>query len=112
MGIVSSSKLFVCGGADGNRLIHSSAEYFDLQTFSWNLLNSMGKPRFTPAGGAADGKIYICGGYDGEASLKSMECLDVVSGTWQPAPPMLTAREGAASCVVGGKLFIFGGVSH
>ncbi|CAE7605327.1 Klhdc8b [Symbiodinium natans] len=61
--------------------------------------------------------IYACGGivdaydeYDDQSPpVREAECFDVVTGTWDAIPPMLTARWGGTAAGVGGKLLICGG---
>ncbi|CAE7231671.1 Klhdc8b [Symbiodinium sp. KB8] len=66
---------------------------------------------------AVSRRIYACGGivdadaeYDDQSTpVREAECFDVVTGTWYPIPPMLTARWGGTAAGVGGKLLICGG---
>jgi N-acetylneuraminic acid mutarotase len=53
--------------------------------------------------------LYVAGGLDGALSHAELWEMRAGSNTWTPAAPMSSARHGAASAVLEGRLFVFGG---
>ncbi|MCF7757964.1 hypothetical protein KQ941_26330 [Paenibacillus xylanexedens] len=64
---------------------------------------------------ALDGKIYVFGGgalVNGTStSLSSVECYDPISNTWSLKNKMPITANGAAAALVGGKVYILGGMN-
>lgn len=57
------------------------------------------------------GSICVCGGTDAEGlrELRSVESLDVKTGTWQALPSMQKPRSGASAAWLDGQLIVCGG---
>merc|ERR1712190_18760 len=90
---VIHDKLYMIGGDDGNQAL-ASAEAFDADTCSWEVLPPMGQERFFTASAFLDDQLYVIGGDDGDESLRNVEVLDTVAYTWETRVPMLIARLG------------------
>eukprot|EP00450_Noctiluca_scintillans_P015006 CAMPEP_0194511082 /NCGR_PEP_ID=MMETSP0253-20130528/42644_1 /TAXON_ID=2966 /ORGANISM="Noctiluca scintillans" /LENGTH=671 /DNA_ID=CAMNT_0039354389 /DNA_START=81 /DNA_END=2095 /DNA_ORIENTATION=+ len=54
-------------------------------------------------------KIYVFGGLDGQACSNTAERFDPCLCAWEPLPPMVQARQGAASAVVKWHIYVCGG---
>ena len=67
--------------------------------------------RWRPSMVHYEGFIFLIGGVFqifGE-SLQSMEKFDIIQNTWTNAPSMNQSRHNHSSCVLGHKIFTFGG---
>ena len=62
--------------------------------------------------GPRHGKLYVCGGLDTREYLRTAECLDPASGSWESLPPMCQRRRGAAAAAISGRLYVCGGSSN
>ena len=62
--------------------------------------------------GVIDGKIYVAGGCimsDCRIGItNALEIYDPVANRWSDAAPMATGRLGAATGVIGGRLYVTG----
>ena len=57
-----------------------------------------------------DRAVYITGGFsDTEKALDSVMKFDLSTREWTDAPAINQARLGHSSCVLGSKLYVFGG---
>ena len=59
------------------------------------------------AGGVIGGKFYVMSGWNQETSVFSV--YDPATNTWTPKTPLGRGRPGAATAVLGGKLYVIGG---
>lgn len=64
-----------------------------------------------PLRSAFPGDVYVCGGRDGDGRTLSSVDRFHPSGSWEPAPPMLNSRCGAASAVLNGEIYVCGGAA-
>jgi len=97
---VGNGRIFVCGGYDGMRDMNTTESYCPvtnvwLTNKSWNLAQA----RSYLALCACKGSIYALGGRDrkrdsGPRAHLSVECFDLYSESWVPAPDMQTGRLG------------------
>eukprot|EP00929_Paragymnodinium_shiwhaense_P049645 TRINITY_DN25026_c0_g1_i1.p1 TRINITY_DN25026_c0_g1~~TRINITY_DN25026_c0_g1_i1.p1 ORF type:complete len:493 (+),score=105.80 TRINITY_DN25026_c0_g1_i1:116-1594(+) len=111
--------LFVCGGTSAQGPSLRSAERFNTSAGTWEYMPEMKAARGCASGGILGGSLYVCGGFvddddqggeeDDNLVLSSVEQLEIGKDSWQLCPPMLGKRWGAASGVVGGKLYVCGG---
>ncbi|KAI4314185.1 hypothetical protein L6164_027119 [Bauhinia variegata] len=85
------------GGCDSEGRILSSAELYNSETQTWELLPSMNKPRKMCSGVFMDGKFYVIGGIGGsEAKLLTCgEEYNIQTRTWTEIPDMSPGRRGA-----------------
>mmetsp|Transcript_49533 Transcript_49533/g.152857 ORF Transcript_49533/g.152857 Transcript_49533/m.152857 type:complete len:484 (+) Transcript_49533:76-1527(+) len=115
-------EVFVCGGVASptgqqwDPHPHTSAE-----ALRWSddgatqrSLPAMAGPRVGHVAAFLCGRVYVCGGNRGNGvGLTTVECFDPGHqggrGAWSFAPPMLLERDGAASAVVAGRLYVLGG---
>jgi N-acetylneuraminic acid mutarotase len=63
---------------------------------------------------ALDGKIYAFGGYvpgaTGHPGVATLEVYDPATDIWKRKPDMPTERFGLRTSVVGGKIYVIGGM--
>ena len=84
---------------------------------TWRSGPSMPTARYSLAAASIHGKLYVVGGWAMlsvvRASLESrssrLEVYDTATNRWIGAPPMPTARNGPATGVIDGKLYVVGG---
>ncbi|XP_009360362.2 F-box/kelch-repeat protein SKIP11 isoform X2 [Pyrus x bretschneideri] len=92
------TELLVFGGCDSQGNILSSAELYNSETQTWEMLPSMKKPRKMCSGVFMDEKFYVIGGIGGSDSkvLTCGEEYDLTARTWTEIPNMSPGRSGAA----------------
>ncbi|XP_009360358.2 F-box/kelch-repeat protein SKIP11 isoform X1 [Pyrus x bretschneideri] len=88
----------LAGGCDSQGNILSSAELYNSETQTWEMLPSMKKPRKMCSGVFMDEKFYVIGGIGGSDSkvLTCGEEYDLTARTWTEIPNMSPGRSGAA----------------
>jgi N-acetylneuraminic acid mutarotase len=111
-----NDKIYVIGGY-GDSALSSAVNVFDPAANSWSTLATTGT--FTPRGSLAsavvNGKIYVMGGAIGPETPENMsnklEIFDPATKVWStPATTgTFTPRNNLCACVVGGKIYTFGG---
>ncbi|KAI4328414.1 hypothetical protein L6164_020771 [Bauhinia variegata] len=87
----------LAGGCDSEGRILSSAELYNSETQTWELLPSMNKPRKMCSGVFMDGKFYVIGG-NGGSYAKLLTCgeeYNLQTRTWREIPNMSPRRRGA-----------------
>lgn len=103
---VCNGKIIVCGGWNGEHL--KSAEFFDLKTGVWSLLNQMPTPlsdhsllsvanQLIMIGGKMDRDTVVCSIWRGSEDK------------WKELAPMKTACNWPASVIFGGEIYAIGG---
>ncbi len=92
---------------------HGVLGIYNPATDSWTTGASPGVARVDPNIGVINGKMYVVGGCitsDCRIGVTSaLEIYDPVGNSWLNGAPMPTARYGAASGVIAGKLYVSGG---
>jgi len=78
------------GGPDMSCL--KSAERFNLETNSWEVIAEMSTPKRSLSCVTLPDGIYSIGGYDGSKYLRSLEKYDIRTGKWVSLAPMKHAR--------------------
>ncbi|XP_050375204.1 F-box/kelch-repeat protein SKIP11-like [Argentina anserina] len=88
----------LAGGCDSQGQILSSAELYNSETQTWELLPDMNKPRKMCSGVFMDEKFYVIGGIGGSDSkvLNCGEEYDLKTKKWTLIPNMSPGRSGAA----------------
>ncbi|KAK4261140.1 hypothetical protein QN277_004182 [Acacia crassicarpa] len=84
----------LAGGCDSDGRILSSAELYNSETQTWEVLPSMNKPRKMCSGVFMDGKFYVIGGTGGPES-KPLTCgeeYNLQTRTWTEIPNMSPGR--------------------
>ena len=75
----------------------------------------MSTERGAHASVVVNGKLYVIGGFAGgdmdQDFLSSVECLDLETQQWSAVAPMSTERDEVAAAVLGGKIFVTGGIA-
>jgi N-acetylneuraminic acid mutarotase len=107
---VVDGKIYVIGGYGGPQRI----DEYDPSTDTWTVKSEMPTARRSLSTSALDGKIYAIGGYapdaPGHAGVATVEVYDPATDTWKTAPDMPTGRFGPRTSVVGGKIYVIGGM--
>jgi hypothetical protein len=91
---------------------------YDVAGDFWTVLSPMVQARAGLAVAVAGNSIYAIGGRTNTGgpgtggSLASVERYDIAFDTWTPVAPLLSPREDLAGAVVGGKIYVFGGVDQ
>lgn len=66
--------------------------------------------RWLPTHVVLSGRIFLMGGWnDQKENVNSVECYDPLTDQWETVAPMRNRRHGAAACVSGGFIYVFGG---
>lgn len=88
----------LAGGCDSDGRILSSAELYNSETQTWEVLPSMNKPRKMCSGVFMDGKFYVIGGIGGPESklLTCGEEYNLQTRTWTEIPSMSPGRSARA----------------
>ena len=110
---VANGKIYVFSGDASYALV----EEYDPVQDKWTTKTGIPTPRTDPEAAFANGKIYvICGYFSGVCALSTVEEYDPVMDTWAtkaslPPDPIYgrPEREGAGACVIGGKVYHYGG---
>jgi N-acetylneuraminic acid mutarotase len=126
---VADGKIYAIGGAripDGAKIealsgggpveLLGTVEVFDTRTNTWSTLRSMPTPRNHMDASHVDGRIYVIGGRVGSCfsggwstNVFMNEAYDIATDTWATRAPMPTARSGAGSAIVDGRISVLGG---
>jgi len=112
-------KIYVIGGYAGRRGFDNTVQIYDAETDSWSSREPMPGPRYTFSSEVVGGRIYVIGGH-GEPSVPDptrepywertnrVDVFDPASG-WSEGVPAPEPISDAASCELGGRIFVFGG---
>ena len=87
----------LAGGCDSQGNILASAELYNSETGTWEMLPCMNKPRKMCSGVFMDGKFYVIGGVGGSDS-KPLPCgeeYNLQTRVWTEIPDMSPVRSGA-----------------
>jgi kelch-like protein 9/13 len=95
-------------------------EQYSLKLGVWTELPGMPTPRAELAAAILGNDLYVMGGCSAEGrgyeffgmSTPRVEALNLPSCSWTRLPSMLIGRNGCASAVLGGVVYILGGVDH
>lgn len=114
--------IYALGGFSGefpNWRPESSAYAYDIETGKWNSLPALPAARGEHVSAAVDGKIYVIGGrvggtpnaahYKDHRDTSRVDIFDPRTQTWSRGIDAPTARNSAASVVIGGKIYVVGG---
>ncbi len=116
---VVDGNIYVIGGYDGNNK-SSSTEVYDPATDMWTKKADMPTARTVHAACVIDGRIHVSGGSTkrgtapGELEtwghVPTVEVYDPGTDTWAQAPDMPRSMVGHSASVVGGRMYIIGGL--
>jgi hypothetical protein len=116
---VKGDAFYVCGGLADDRE-SNAVEQYSLKLGVWTELPGMPTPRAELAAAILGNDLYVMGGCSAEGrgyeffgmSTPRVEALNLPSCSWTRLPSMLIGRNGCASAVLGGVVYILGGVDH
>lgn len=104
--------LYAIGGSDGMSNLHSS-EVYCLDNDAWSKKGMrMIQPRSSFAAVAVSDTVYAIGGSLQSQALQSVECLNVLSGTWSLSKAMSTPRADLVAVEHDGHLYAIGGTNY
>jgi glucose/arabinose dehydrogenase len=108
-----NGKLYVVAGktASGHR---STVNVYDAAARTWSTAAPLPGPAVeNPAVVAHNGKLYAFGGSTAPfaGAVANASVYDPGTNVWTALPPMATARAGAAAQVLGGKIYVVGGMA-
>lgn len=81
----SDGRIYVAGGHDDNKNALKTAEVYDVEKNSWEILPPMSQDRDECHGVFLDGKFYVISGYSTESQgrfERSAEVFDPNTGLW------------------------------
>lgn len=111
---VVEGTIYVLGGIDRNGPVGDAWSLAPAAS-QWQDLPAVPTPRGLAAVAAVDGKIYLIGGTvsnaDAPAPVRNVDIYDVKAGTWSQGPDYPVDIVGASGQVLGGTLWVFGGVT-
>ena len=112
--VVFENELFVFGGeVDGRQTLTNEVEAYNPREDEWRSCPPMSETRRDGAIGIVGGRIVVAGGQGGAddhyRDLDSAEAYDPTTETWTSLPPLPHATCRAASCELGGCLYLAGG---
>lgn len=111
--ITHRGTLVVLGGlVSGSTSATRKVIAFDPATSSWSSLAALPVGLGAAVAESIGGDLYVAGGLDGARSHAELWVMRAGSNAWAPAAAMSSARHGAASAVLDGRLFVFGGTSE
>jgi len=108
--VATGGKLYVFGGE-----ATPAVQVYDIAGGTWSFGPDLPAPRFSSVVEAIAGKVHLIGGWSfdrlNNVSLASHDQYDPAAGAWLPGgrAPMPTARNHAASGVIGGEIYVAGG---
>jgi N-acetylneuraminic acid mutarotase len=113
---VVAGKIYVMGGAYEFQTSTATVDEYDPATGTWTPKTAMPIDRVFHCAGAVGGKIYVFGGcrYVAHANVGNPTCVDIydpATDTWAKKGTMRSPRAFAATVVVNGKIYVFGGIA-
>ncbi len=97
----------------GATLVVGAVERLDVRTLEWNRQNDMPNPRFSHASASlvyqGSSQIWVLGGNLRGQTTASVDAYYTDTNRWEPAPSMITPREGHCVGVLGGVPYVVGG---
>lgn len=116
-GAVIGTKLYVAGGRSSSGSVSRALESYDPDADTWTVLPSLPSGVAGATAVTLNGLLYVMGGYDASNhALSGVQVYNPTTNAWttDPSagaiPPMLVARHSAASAVLNGRIYVFGGV--
>lgn len=113
VGGVINGKLYVVGGVPPAGSSTTLVEMYDPVANTWTPKASALTSRAIAGGGVINGKLYVVGGCIGSdcriGVTNALEEYDPVANSWTSRAALPTARFGAATGVIGGRLYVAGG---
>ena len=112
-GAALNGRMYVVAGKTSGG--HQTTMYiYDPTNDTWSLGPAVpGPPVENPAVVPYNGKLYVFGGSTAPFSgaVTNASVFDPSAGSWAALPPMAVARGGAAAQVLGGKIYVAGGMA-
>ena len=112
---VVNGKIYVIGGYSFSTYTATNVnEVYDPSTDTWETKTPLPQALFgiTREDPVIDGKIYVTHGLDGVNFHSSNYMYDPSTDSWEQKSDAAHPRDGAASAVVSGKLYVMGGRAH
>lgn len=113
VGGVINGKLYVVGGVPPAGASTTTVEMYDPVANTWVTKAPALTSRALAGGGVINGKLYVVGGCIGSdcriGVTNALEVYDPAANSWTSLAPITTARYGAATGVINGRLYVAGG---
>lgn len=112
--VIGGTKLQLGAGGNGHIVQTAVVEAYDAAAKTWTAIDSLLNARYDFSANEANGNIYIVGGIGKKGYLTEIEQFDTKTKRWTVFDTTHIGqtrflRAGTASCVVGNKLYLFGG---
>jgi N-acetylneuraminic acid mutarotase len=106
---VAAGEIYVVGGflADGQG--SNRVDAYSPRTNRWRRITDLPVTAHHPMATAHRGRVYVLGGYGPEGAR--LTAFVLAGGVWTPLPPMPESRAAGGAAVIGGKLYVVGGVT-
>jgi N-acetylneuraminic acid mutarotase len=114
LGLAASAdgRVFATGGVDESGTAMTLVEAYSPGSGTWSAVAPVPEARYAHASvRGSNGLIYVIGGMVDNNPAASVRAYDPSSNAWSPAADMTTSRVGLAAAVVGGKIYVTGGVT-
>lgn len=113
--VAVGTRLYILGGFDGDAQIVDAVQIFDTETCSYTMGPALPKAVHHINAGVIDGTIYVAGSLEGLAFTAIGDTWSwnpATETTWTPraSMPAGTQRGAGVTGVIGGKLYIAGGL--
>ncbi|KAL8598586.1 hypothetical protein ACOMHN_013469 [Nucella lapillus] len=105
---VIDNMIYALGGSQG-KTHHSSAERYNPEMDTWEVINSMKTRRIGVGCAVINRLLFAVGGFDGVNRLSSVECYDPEKNEWRSVASMNTMRSGAGVTAMGPYVYAAGG---
>jgi N-acetylneuraminic acid mutarotase len=113
-GAALAGRVYVVGGYPPAGQAFDVVEIYEPSRNAWSSVAPLPAPRGAAGAAAAGDRLYVAGGDDGTTTavpLASMVSYDPETGSWQPEPPMPTARSLLKMVELNGDIYAIGGVA-
>ena len=109
-----NGSIYVVGGYPSTRVVATSVMVYDVGRDTWRLTTPLPVPLHHTMAAAANGRLYVIGGESGQtaetsAFVNTVYEYDPGTATWRTRAAMPTARSGAATAVIGDRIYVAGG---
>jgi Kelch motif/Galactose oxidase, central domain len=106
---LAAGEIYVVGGflADGQP--SNRVDAYSPRTNRWRRITDLPVTAHHPMATAHRGRVYVLGGYGPDGARQSSFVL--AGGVWTALPPMPESRAAGGAAVIGGKLYVVGGVT-
>jgi N-acetylneuraminic acid mutarotase len=106
---LAGGEIFVVGGFTPEGQASSRVDAYSPRTNRWRRVTDLPLTVHHPMAAGYRGRLYVLGGYGPEGARPS--AFELVGGVWAPLTGMPATRAAGGAAVVGGKIYVVGGVT-